>query len=42
MGDNIKTNVKEMGCEDVDRIDLTQEMDRWRELVNMGLMLWFP
>jgi hypothetical protein len=33
--ENIKINLREMGLEDVDWINLAQERDRWRAVVNM-------
>jgi len=33
MGDNIKLNLQEVGCEGMDWIDLAQDRDRWRALV---------
>jgi hypothetical protein len=32
--DNIKLDVKEVGCEGMDWIDLAKDRDRWRALVN--------
>jgi hypothetical protein len=32
--DNINVNPKEVGCEDMDWIDVAQDRDRWRALVN--------
>jgi hypothetical protein len=32
--DNIKMDLHEVGCDLIDWIDLTQERDRWRALVN--------
>ena len=33
-GDNIKMNIQEVGCWDMDWIELAQDRDRWRALVN--------
>ena len=32
--DNIKIDLQELGCGDVDWIELAQDGDRWRALVN--------
>ena len=32
--DNIKMDLQEARCEDMDWIDLVQDKDRWRALVN--------
>ena len=32
--DNTKTNLQEVGCECMDWIDMAQDMDSWRALVN--------
>jgi hypothetical protein len=40
--DNIKMNLKETGCGGVDWIDLVQDRDRWRALVNAVMNLRVP
>ena len=32
--DNIKMDLEEVGCEGMDWIDVAQDRDRWRALVN--------
>jgi hypothetical protein len=40
--DNIKMNLKETGWDGVDWIDVAQDRDQWRALVNTVLNLWVP
>ena len=40
--DNIKIDIQEMGCESMEWIELTQDRDRWRALVNSVKNHLFP
>jgi hypothetical protein len=40
--DNIKMDLREIGWDGVDWIDMAQDRDQWRALVNMVLNLWAP
>jgi hypothetical protein len=40
--DNIKMDLTEIGWDGVDRIDMAQDRDQWRALVNVVLNLWVP
>ena len=42
MGDNIKTNLQEVGCGVMDWIDLAQNRDRWRAVVKVVKNFWVP
>jgi hypothetical protein len=39
---NIKMDLREIGFGDVDWINLAQDRDRWRALVNKVIKLWVP
>jgi hypothetical protein len=39
--DNIKMGLRDIGCNDVDWIDLAEDRDQWRALVNTVMNLWF-
>jgi hypothetical protein len=39
---NIKMDLREIGRDGVDWIDMAQDRDQWRALVNMVLNLWVP
>jgi hypothetical protein len=38
--DNIKMDLQELGWGYTDRIDLAQERDKWRVVVNAVMYLW--
>jgi hypothetical protein len=40
--DNIKIDLKEVGCAGHDWIELAQDRDRWRAIVNAIMNLWVP
>jgi hypothetical protein len=40
--DNIKTDLREMGWGGMDWIDLVQDRDQWKTLVNMVMNLQVP
>jgi hypothetical protein len=42
MGDNIKMDLQEVGCVDMDWIELAQDRNRWRALVNAVMNLRVP
>jgi hypothetical protein len=40
--DNIKMDLRETGFDGMDWIDLAQDRDQWRALVNTVMNLWVP
>jgi hypothetical protein len=40
--DHIKIDLREIGLDDMDRIDLVQDRDQWRALVNTVMNLGIP
>jgi hypothetical protein len=40
--DNIKIDLRDIGCDGMDWIDLAQDKDQWRALVNTVMKLWGP
>jgi hypothetical protein len=40
--DNIKIDIRGIGWDDMDWIDLTEDRDQWRALVNTVMKLWVP
>jgi hypothetical protein len=40
--DNIKMDIREVGWEVMNWIELAQDRDRWRALVNAVMNLWVP
>jgi hypothetical protein len=42
MADIIKMNLRELGWDGMDWIDLAQDRDQWRALVNTVMNLRFP
>ena len=40
--DNIKMYLQEVVCESMDWIDMAENRDSWKGLVNMVMNLWVP
>ena len=40
--DNIRMDLQEVGCRGMDWIELAQDRDRWRTLLNTVMHLWVP
>jgi hypothetical protein len=39
---NIKMNLQELGCGDMDWFAMAQDRDRWRAVVNGVMKFWVP
>jgi len=37
-----RMDLQEMGCGGIDWIEMAQDRDRWRELVNAVMNFWVP
>jgi hypothetical protein len=40
--ENIKMDLREIGWDAVDWVDLSQDRDHWRAVVNKVMNLWVP
>jgi hypothetical protein len=40
--DNVKLDLRKIGWGSINRIDLDQDRDRWRDLANTAMNLWVP
>jgi hypothetical protein len=40
--ENIKMDITEIGWDGMNWIDLVQDRDQWRSVVNMVINLWVP
>jgi hypothetical protein len=40
--DNIKMDLRERGWDDIDWIDLAEDRNQWRALVNTAMNFWVP
>jgi hypothetical protein len=41
-GDNIKMDLQQVGCGGTGKIEVAQDRDKWRALVNAVVNLWLP
>ena len=42
MGDNIEMDLREVGCNPGDWLDLAEDRDQWRANVRAVMNLWVP
>ena len=42
MEDNLRMDLKYVGWESVDWIDVAEDMDKWQALLNTGMKIWVP
>jgi len=40
--DDMKMDLQEMGCRNMEWIDLAQDRDKWRAVLNAVMNLWVP
>jgi len=40
--DNIKMDIQEVGCGGMDWIEVAEDRDRWRAIMNAVMNIWVP